>query len=156
MDDIRFLMTSCPLADFSHKTAGTHGSESYQTNNVDPVNSAADTDSDAVGDVDAVEGVVPDIEIVVGVGDVGDVGDVGTVAVVDAVVPVEATAEFVECTEDFRYVVEVSVADIETDHDIETVVDIELVVVFDVVDIQVSDVVVVVVVVVVVADTVAE
>ena len=119
-------MTSCPVADFSHKTAGTHCSDSYLTSNVDPVDSAADTDSDAVGDVDAVEGVVPDIEIVVGVVGVVGVGDVGTVAVADAVAPVEAAVEFVERTEDFGYVVEVSVADIDTDHDVETVVDIEL------------------------------
>ena len=125
-------MTSCPVADFSHKTAGTHCSDSYLTSNVDPVDSAADTDSDAVGDVDAVEDVVPDIEIVVGVVGVVGVGDIGTVAVVDAV---EAAAEFVERTEDFGYVVEVSVADIDTDHDVETVVDVELSVVFEVVDI---------------------
>ena len=72
----------------------------------------------SVDDVDTLECGVPVVGIDVAL--VFIVGGVGSV--VDAV---GITAEFVENTEDFEYVVEVSVADIEVDYDIETVADMK-------------------------------
>ena len=73
---------------------------------------------ETVDDVDTLECGVPvagiDVALVFSVGNVG--------SVVDAV---RVAAEFVENTEDFEYVVEVSVADIEVDYDIETVADMK-------------------------------